>query len=246
MTSDTRPLVSPRLVLGMVTFLLGGLFLADSVDMLRADSGLALWPVGLVALGLIVVLQPDTANRVVGAVLMVAGVWLLLNAVGVWGYRFWQTWPYLLIAGGAWMLYRVHIMREREGPAGRPPGAPGRFDEATTDADSVAAFAFLNRVERQATSVHFKQGEFSAVLGGCEIDLSRAAMGDGDNQMVIDVFALFGRIELEVPSGWRVENRVVPLIGRTDSPPQPAGAGAPTVVVQGSAILGRVAVSAAA
>ena len=67
---NTRPLVPPQLVLGIVTFILGAVFLADSAGMLSAESAMALWPIGLVALGLIVVLQPDDANRLVGAVLI--------------------------------------------------------------------------------------------------------------------------------------------------------------------------------
>jgi hypothetical protein len=129
MPSANRPLVPPRLVLGMVTFVLGALFLADSADLLRADSALAFWPVALLALGLVVVLQPDPANRIVGALLLIAGVWLLLNAVGIWRYRFWQTWPYLLIVFGAWMIYRVYQLREKARRDGW-----------------VTGFAFLNSV----------------------------------------------------------------------------------------------------
>ena len=160
MPTDNRPLVPPQLVLGMVILLLGLVFLADSADILRADSALSAWPVGLVAVGLIVVLQPDAANRLVGAVLLIAGVWLLLNNVGLWTYSFWRTWPYLLVIFGAWMLYRVRRMRERE-------------------ASTVTGFAFLNSITRQATSAPLEAGEFSAVGGECHIDLSKATVKIG-------------------------------------------------------------------
>lgn len=224
--NDNRPLVPARLVLGIVTFVLGALFLADSADLLRADSALAFWPVGLVALGLVVVLQPDTANRMVGAVLLVAGVWLLLNAVGVWSYRFWYTWPYLLIVFGAWLIYRARQMWERQ------------------DGDErVAAFAFLDVVARQATGAPFEAGEFSAVGGECRIDLCQAQASEQTGDVVIDAFALFGRIDLHVPARWRVDNRVLPLLGRVnDTSRQPTTLG-PTVVVQGSAICGSVSVT---
>ena len=224
MPSDNRPLVPPRLILGIVTFVLGGLFLADSADLLRADSALAFWPVALLALGLVVVLQPDTANRIVGALLLIAAVWLLLNAVGIWSYRFWQTWPYLLIVFGAWMIYRVHQMRERERKDGWLTG-----------------FAFLDRVDRHASSAPIAAGEFSAVGGECSVDLANARIGDTNAVVIVDVFALFGRIALRVPAGWRVDTRVLPLIGKVDETQPPAAAG-PTLVVQGSAICGRISV----
>ena len=203
------------------------MFLADSAGMLSAESAISLWPIGLVALGLIVVLQPDDANRLVGAVLIIAGVWLLLNNIGLWSYSFWRTWPYLLVIFGAWMLYRVRRMREWEGES------------------RVAGFAFLNSLTRQAASAQFEAGEFSAVAGECDIDLGDVTIADGNAETVIDAFALFGRMTLRVPAGWRVDNRILPLLGRVDTVATPSGAIGPTVVVQGSAICSKVSVAAA-
>lgn len=226
--------VPPRLVLGLVTFVVGLMFMADGAGLLRADSALALWPVGLVALGLVVVLQPDAANRVVGAALIIAGVWLLLDNVGVWSYSFWRTWPYLLIVFGAWVLYRVRRMRDLGGGI-------------------VTGFAFLNRVACRPAGGRFEGGEFSAVGGDCAIDLRGVTLEadqTGQATAVIDAFTLFGRIDVRVPAGWDVDNRVLPLLGRSSSPPPVAGASdrtalaAPTVIVQGSAICGSISVSA--
>ena len=224
---DKRPLVPSQLVLGMVIFILGAVFLADSAGMLSAESAISLWPIGLVALGLIVVLQPDDANRLVGAVLIIAGVWLLLDNIGLWSYSFWRTWPYLLMIFGAWMLYRVRRMREWEGES------------------RVAGFAFLNSLTRQAASTQFEAGEFSAVAGVCDIDLGNVTIADGNAETVIDTFALFGRMTLRVPAGWRVDNRILPLLGRVDTTAAPSGAIGPTIVVQGSAICSKVSVAAA-
>jgi predicted membrane protein len=224
---DKRPLVPSQLVLGMVIFILGAVFLADSAGMLSAESAISLWPIGLVALGLIVVLQPDDANRLVGAVLIIAGVWLLLDNIGLWSYSFWRTWPYLLMIFGAWMLYRVRRMREWEGES------------------RVAGFAFLNSLTRQAASTQFEAGEFSAVAGECDIDLGNVTIADGNAETVIDTFALFGRMTLRVPAGWRVDNRILPLLGRVDTTAAPSGAIGPTIVVQGSAICSKVSVAAA-
>lgn len=233
-SAASAPLVPARLVLGLVALLLGVVFLADGAGLLGAESAFALWPVAVVVVGLVVVLQPDTANRVVGAVLLVAGVWLLLNALGVWSYGFWRTWPYLLVIVGAWMIYRVRGMRQREGDR--------QFDTATTDADDVAGFAFLDLVDRQATSARFHSGELSAVLGSCRLDLRRVTLAEGLHRPIVETFALFGTIELQVPAGWNVDNRVVPLLGRVATPAPPAGAG-PTVVIQGSVIGGRISVA---
>jgi hypothetical protein len=225
MATDGRPIVPARLVLGMVTLILGLLFLADSAGLLTADSAVAFWPVGLVGLGLVVVLQPDPPNRLVGAVLITAGVWLLLNNVGVWRYPFLRSWPYLLIIAGAWVLYRVRRMRAIESP------------------DFAAGFAFGDSVVRRFHGNRFAAGEISAVGGQCRLDLSATAIHDPASAAVVDVFAVLGRIEIVVPAGWQVDNRVLPLIGRVDVP-QTAATG-PILIVRGSAICGGIAVAAA-
>lgn len=228
MSTGNGPLVPGRLVLGLVALILGLVFLADSAGMLRVDSAVRLWPVGVVALGLIIVLQQDVANRLVGAVLLIAGVWLLLDNIGVWSYGFWRTWPYLLIGFGAWMIYRVRSMRARE---------------AANGAGYVAGFAFLDRADRHGIGAGFQAAEVSAVLGTCGLDLTRASPAEGSAPAVVDVFALFGRISLDVPAGWNVENRVLPLLGRVHVP-EPSAPPGPTVIVQGSVIGGSISVAA--
>ena len=225
MPDAARPLVPPRLVLGLVVLLVGLLFLADGNGMLRADSALAAWPVGVIVLGLVVVLQPDPGNRLVGAVLLVAGVWLLLNTVGAWSYSFWRAWPYLLILFGAWILFRVNRMRERE-------GTDGRF---------LGGFAFLAPLSRSATS-RLEAGDFSVVGGDCDVDL-HAASPAPHAPIVVDLFALAGRVTIRVPTDWRVEARVLPLLGQVRAPAGDQNSAGPVLIVQGSAICSRVSIS---
>jgi len=232
---------SPQVVLGIVVVLLGMLFLADSAGVLRAESGLKLWPVGVIALGLALAQKSDRVNRIVGVVHLVAGVWLLFNAVGVWEYSFWHTWPYLLVALGAWVLHRTAFLREREGPAGRGPRQPGNFDQQTTDAGSIGAFAFLNQVVRVATSSQFGGGELNVMFGTCDADLSGTQSERAE--MSIDTLTLFGRVAIEVPAGWAVESRIVPLMSRVDNACADTVDPAHTLVLRGTSILGSIAIS---
>jgi hypothetical protein len=240
MAREEGPLVPLRLVLGILVFLVGGLFLADSVGALNADSALTLWPVGLVALSLVVLLQPDPTNRLVGAVLLVAGIWLLLNAIDVWSYSFWSTWPYLLVLFGAWMLYRAAQMRQREGLAqGALEEAGEGFDSRVAGGDWIGAYAFLDRVERAANGATFAGGDFNAVLGGCDVDLTAAS----SSRAVVDAFVLLGRVAVTVPAGWRVETRVLPLLSRIVAGASDVADASDTVVVRGTLILGRLEVT---
>ena len=50
-------------------------------------------------------------------------------------------------------------------------------------------------------------------MGGCEIDLRHASI---DGEAVIDIFALWGGVELRVPPDWTVVSRVTPILGGVD------------------------------
>jgi hypothetical protein len=64
-----------------------------------------------------------------------------------------------------------------------------------------------------------------------------------DGEAVIDVFALWGGIEIRVPEDWSVESRVVPILGGVDDktrPPQ--GASRHRLVLRGFVIMAGVEV----
>jgi hypothetical protein len=247
MDADTRPLVPVNFILGVLTFLAGALLLADSLGLLRAESGWTMWPLAVIVLGVAVRMQPNTASRVIGLALLVAGFWLLFNEVGIWTYSFWDTWPLVLILFGVWMLYRTDQMRQIAG------GSEG-YDRQSTGAENVGAFAFLAQIARKTTGQELRTGQMSAVLGDCSFDFTDARRGAGP--IVVGVFALAGRIRITVPDDWVVDARVLPLLGKVadrrddddagaaDDDPAPAdGTEAPVdLLIQGTAILGGVEV----
>jgi hypothetical protein len=226
MTAGSAPLVPRGLILGVVTIVIGLVFLADSLTMLDAHSGWALWPLAVIVAGMVVRLQPGVANQVTGIFLLVAGVWLLFNGLGIWTYAFWRTWPLILILLGVWMWIRTRHM------------------EGLAASGQVGAFVFLSQVRQRVNVTFLQGGELSVLAGDGTFDLGLALRGT--HPIVIDALVVAGRLRIAVPADWVVETRVLPL-------PRRAGdmrGGSPTgttdstadLIVRGSAILGVVEV----
>jgi predicted membrane protein len=75
-------------------------------------------------------------------------------------------------------------------------------------------------------------------MGGCEIDLRQAAI---DGEAVIEVFALWGGIEIKVPEDWTIGSRVVPILGGFEDKTRPQrGAAAHRLLIRGFAIMGGI------
>jgi predicted membrane protein len=212
------------LLIGVTIVLLGLVFLADGLGMLDAHSGWALWPIVVIVAGVAVRLQPGVADRIAGAVLIVAGIWLLFNEIGIWAYSFWRTWPLILMLLGGWIAYGTwHMRLAGTGQAG--------------------VFAFLSQVDDGAGG-RLRGIELSAVAGECTFDLGGAIRGD--EPIIVDAFTVGGRIRVAVPEDWAIELRVLPLLGKATDARDGSGGSDRTVdvVIRGTAIVGVVEVIA--
>jgi hypothetical protein len=220
------PLVPRGLVLGVAIVLVGLVFLADSLGMLDAATGWAIWPIAVIVAGVAIRPQPGVASQVFGIILIVAGVWLLFNELGLWTYSFWRTWPLILILVGAWMRYRVWHMQHL---AAEQPGAIAFLSQVTSDTGGVVRGA-----------------EFDAIAGDGLFDFGEVS--GSREPIVVDAFVIAGRIRLAVPNNWVVEMRVLALPGRVSDARGQSSSGTaarqPDLIVRGTAILGIVEVVA--
>src|SRR5213075_1970970 len=83
----------------------------------------------------------------------------------------------------------------------------------------------------------FKGGEAVAVMGGCDLDFTAAAI---NGEAVLDVLAFWGGIGVHVPRGWKVIRRVTALLGGYEDKTTAAPEGAPRLIIRGSAIMGGI------
>lgn len=230
MDERANPL-SGRLIIGLALMVLGALWTLDNLDFVEADNIVRWWPVVPLAIGLMKLsgfgMEKQTGF---GAFLAIGGGLLLLGELNVVHVSFSIVWPLLFIFMGVQVTMRALRGTSTEGPA---PGA--------ADADDyVRSFAVMGAVTRRNESTAFRGGELTAVMGGVELDLTNAAPAGG--RAVVDVFAIWGGIDIRVPDDWRVEVEATPVMGGVESNARLARDAevAGTLVVRGFVMMGGV------
>ena len=213
-----------RLVWGCAILAAGLIGWLDHTGQLHASDYFQWWPLILIAMGLAHLPRRQWVSTIV---LCVIGILFLPELPFLPHVRLSMilgVWPLLISAGG------VTLIRQALGPT----ATNARRD------NSFHCVAVMGGVGRGVASSDFAGGDAVAVMGGCEINLANAKI---TSEAVIDVLAFWGGIEIHVPRGWRIENHVLAILGGVvDKTDGNAPAGAPTLIIRGSAIMGGVEV----
>jgi hypothetical protein len=224
------PQLTPQLFIGLVVIALGLLMTFDNLGIVHAEEYIRFWPASLIGVGLLKLWHSrDGVGGAFGGFLFtVIGTWLLLEQTALVRLSFWDMWPTLLVFVGGFLVWQGLSRPRVESVAG---------DTTST----IQATAVLGAVVRGTNSPAFRGGNLTAVMGGCEIDLRRAAI---DGEAVLEVFALWGGIELRVPEDWTVVSRISPIMGGIeDKTRPPQGATKHRLVIRGVVVMAGVEVS---
>jgi predicted membrane protein len=229
----SRPRGTGRLILGFILLGFGVLWSLDNLDIYESDKVLRYWPLILVAVGLVHL----TSRRFLSGILLTAaGLLLSLHQAGIIEVNVWSLWlPATLVVVGTMIIIRT--LRSSSSRIGEPgPEAPNdRGDQ------SLNTFAFMGGMTRRSASPDLKGGDVTAVMGGAELDLRGARSVNG--QVVLDVFAWWGGIEITIPDDWTVVCEVTALLGGfEDRTRPPIGAATTRLVVRGMVVMGGVEV----
>jgi predicted membrane protein len=219
------------IVTGAILILIGLAFLLDHMGIISIDYLWRFWPLLLVFAGLMNFLSLE--RRIHGTLLMLAGVVLQLNQLGITHFGWAQFWPMILIALGLLVMWGA---LDRSNKPILSSSAAG--DPRTTLNEAVV----FGGLERRMTSQDFRGGEITAIFGGVELDLTEANIQA--NEATLAITAIFGGVELRVPPTWQVAFRGSPIFGgiedktRTPRVEDPANPNLKTLVLTGAVIFG--------
>ncbi|MBK7367980.1 MAG: hypothetical protein IPJ04_08730 [Candidatus Eisenbacteria bacterium] len=231
-SSSGRLQIGGRLVFGLVLTTLGLLWTLDNLFDIDSDAIISWWPVLLVVFGVMKLTGIGADKRMIpGTIFTSAGLLLLGNKLQLpwWHIGIGDLWPLMLIFFGVSV-----VMRSMRGPAHEGEGDSDTF---------VRTFALMGGVTRRNRSDAFRGGDLSAMMGGVELDLRDAQLADG--RAILDVFAMWGGIEILVPPDWRVESEVSPIMAGYEDNTRLAPGIEPvgTLVVRGFVVMGGVEVA---
>lgn len=208
-----------RLSAGVGIIVIGVAALLGALDIINFNYLFqTYWPLLLIAAGVVMWLENPKQGYLWAIAVIILGITAQLNTLDVTDINFWQLfWPVILIVIG-WS-----ILSKRS----------SQISDATSDISAI-----LSGTETKSNAKDYKGGKISAVLGGVEMDLSRASI---KKEATIEVFALMGGIELRVPDNWEVRTSLMPILGGSENKANaPSSSKAPVLNIVGTIVLGGI------
>ena len=162
------------------------------------DNVVFSWPMLLVTIGLI--LSLSSAEKTAGIIVMAVGGFFMIPLLFRETFHMYNMfWPAIFIIVGI-----LFIVSKRKG------FATGSSKGMTGD-DFIDYVNIFSGGDRQVVSQNFRGGKISAVFGGTELDLTKARLAPGRNE--IEIACVFGGATIIVPDTWFVTIEVTPILG---------------------------------
>lgn len=247
MTEKQRRHFNSSILVGLVIALAGGVMLLENLNMGFGIHILDYWPVILILIGLTKILHSRRHNSLYwGLALIGIGTLFLLNNLGVIVFWFDDLWPILIILvgiavirGSFWKPGRckdgVHIHT-------RYHCGDGTFHNKkdTLSDDHVTISTILGSGDYKISNQAFKGGQIAVVMGGVELDFTKAEM-EGD-RIVLETSVVMGSIEIRVPEHWEVVMDGSPVLGAMENRTVSPRENGKKFVINSSVVMGSIEV----
>lgn len=218
--------MNSRALVGVVLVVLGLVLLLDRADVLDAGALIAAWWPTVFVLGGVLALLDRPPRPISATVLIIIGLSLLAVTTGLLsGEVLAVVWPVALIVLGLWFMTGRRLQRS-----------------VVDSGDAVSVTVMFGGQELANASPQFRGGTVTALFGGVELDLLRAAPAPDAE---LNVTVMFGGVDLTVPDDWRVVIDGPAILGGFDNKATVSDPTAPTLKVRAFAMFGGVEVATA-
>jgi predicted membrane protein len=191
---------SNRVLIGVI-LVLAGLFLVmrntgffpDFIDHVIFS-----WPMLLVCIGVVMTL--GATEKTAGVIVMAVGGFFMIPLLFRETFHMYDMfWPSIFIIIGI-----IFIVTKRK-------GWNIHSTQGVIGDDYIDYVNVFSGGERQIVSQNFRGGKISAVFGGIELDLTKAKLAPGRNDL--ELACVFGGATIIVPDNWYVTIEVTPVLG---------------------------------
>jgi predicted membrane protein len=183
-----------RLLTGILIIALGVILLLNNFDVMNidvADIIRKIWPLLLVLVGLnIVINQRDITGIMIGGIVSLLGIALLGRNFGLitfdMSYIGKALWPLIIILIGISILGKSHR-------------------------NSRGNLAIMGAVDKTKTEWELVSGDYSAIMGGVELDLRKAQFKE--REVTLNLTAIMGGINITIPEDLAVTCQGTAVLG---------------------------------
>jgi len=193
-------LANNRAIIGVILVIVGLFLVMRNTGIFPdfIDHVIFSWPMLLVAIGLVMTL--GASEKTSGVIVMAVGGFFLIPMIFRETFHAYNMfWPSIFIIIGV-----IFIVTKRH-------GWNSAISKGVIGDDYVDYVNIFGGGERQIISENFRGGKVSAVFGGMELDLTKAKLAPGRNEL--EIACVFGGVTFIVPDDWNISIEVTPVLG---------------------------------
>lgn len=189
--------MNARKLFGLILLLLGVLFTLDILNILDFNLGNIIstwWPLIFVFIG---ISQFKSGSNTSGLIFTLIGVIIIVNNLNIFDVNFWTIiFPLLLVSIGLHLLFT---------------NKKSSSNSLVNDKKKIQIDSIFSGSNQVVSSKDIESLEVFALFGGVQLDMREA--GFSPNLKPIDLTAVFGGIEITVPSNCQVIVKGSPIFG---------------------------------
>lgn len=172
-----------------------------------------------------------STNKMWSIIWLVIGIVLLLCAQNILSFRLIGKliFPFILVMIGLSIIFKDTVNKKVTEKIRNLNSNKGEFDEFC---------ATFGSQQSDFSGQEFKGANLDAVFGSVELDISKAII---KNDQVINANAIFGGIEIRVPTGVNIKVKSTPIFGGVSNKAKTDyNESSPTIYINGVAMFGGV------